>query len=65
MNKDFILLMMSQHYPHPQQFQLLSRKDLFSLEPDVADFLKSTEQEISNRVLNNIYAYASSANHNG
>ena len=60
MNRDFILLLISHHYPFYQQFQALSHKDLF-IETDVADFLQTTEQQVSKNVLDNIYAYASTA----
>ena len=56
MDRDFILLLFStHHYPFYQQF---SYRDLL-IEPDVADFLQTTEQRVSKNVLDNIYAYAS------
>ena len=60
MDRDFILLLMSFHYPFYKQFHALSHKDLH-IETDVADFLQTTEQQVSKDVLENIYAYASTA----
>ena len=60
MNLDFTILYLSYHYPFSQQFQLLSQKDLI-VEADVANFLQTTEQQVSRCVLDNIYAYASEA----
>ena len=60
MNIDFTFLLLSYHYPYTQQFQLLSKKDFF-LETDVSEFLQTTEQQVSRRVLDSIYAYASEA----
>ena len=60
MDRDFTLLLISHHYPFYQQFQTLSHDDLL-IETDVADFLKTTEQQVSKKALDNIYAYASTA----
>ena len=57
---DFTFLLISYHYPFSQQFQLLSRRD-FIVEADVAELLQTTEYQVSKRVLENIYAYASEA----
>ena len=62
MYKDYILLLISHYYPFYQHFHVLSHKD-FLLETDVADFLKTTEQQVSKDVLDNIYAYASTVKH--
>ena len=55
---DFTFLLISYFYPISQQFQLLSRKDFF-VEADVAYLLQKTEQQVSKRILENVYAYAS------
>jgi len=60
MHKDFTLLLLSFHYPFSRQFIVLSGKD-FSVEKDVADFLQTTEQRVSRRTLDKVYAYASDA----
>ena len=60
MNKDFIHLLISHHYPFYQQFQVLSNQDLL-IETDIADFLQTAEQQVNKDVLANIYAYASTA----
>jgi hypothetical protein len=60
MHKDFTLLLLTQHYPYSQQFQVLSHDD-FLIGADVAGFLKTTEQQVNKRVLDSVYAYASAA----
>ena len=58
MDKDLILLLISFHYPFYQQILAFAPDDLL-LEADVVDFLKTTEQQVSQNVLDNIYEYAS------
>ena len=58
MVKSFTLLLLSQHYPVSQQFQVLTYDDV-SIDTDVADFLQSNEQQASRHVLERIYAFAS------
>jgi hypothetical protein len=58
MNSDFTLLVFMQHYPYYRQIQMISRKDLL-IDDDVANFLPTTEQQVSKEILDNIYAYAS------
>ena len=60
MNKDFTLMIMLQHYPISQQLQVFSYKDLL-INADVADYLQTTEQQVSKSVLDSVYAYASAA----
>ena len=60
MYKDFTLILLSQHYPISQQFQLFSFKDVFA-DSDVADFLQTAELQINSCVLDSVYAYASEA----
>ena len=62
MNEDYTLLIVMQHYPIYQQLQVLSRKDTM-MDTEVADFLRTTEQEVSKDVLDNVYSYASAAVH--
>jgi hypothetical protein len=59
MAENFTLLLLSQHYPVSQQFQVLSYDDV-SIDADVTDFLKAAEQHVSRHVLDHINAYASS-----
>ena len=59
MAKNFTLLLLTQHYPVSQQFQVISSDDL-SIDADVADFLKTSEQQASRNVLDRINAFASS-----
>ena len=61
MDKDFTLLLLTQHHPVSQQFQILSYRDVASISTDVAGFLQTTEQQASKCVLDSIYAYASAA----
>jgi len=61
MNTDFTLLLLTQHYPFFQNLQLLSYNDNQIEDDDVAEFLQTTEQQISKRTLDNVYAYASAA----
>ena len=58
MVENFTLLLLSQHYPVSQQFQVIPY-DAVSIDTDVADFLQAAEQEASQHVLNRINAYAS------
>jgi len=58
MVENFTLLLLSQHYPVSQQFQVLSYDDV-SIDADVADYLQTAEQEASRYVLDRINAYAS------
>ena len=60
MVENFTLLLLSQHYPVSQQFQILSYDDV-SINTDVADFLQTAEQKASLHVMNRIYASASVA----
>ena len=60
MNEYFTLLLLSQHYPISQQFQIISYEDV-SVDADVADFLQTVEQYASQHVLDNIYTCASAA----
>jgi len=60
MEIDFTLLLLMQHYPITQQLHVLSKKDL-TIDTDVANCLQTTEQQISKRVLDNVYAYASAS----
>ena len=62
MDEHFTLLLLSQHYPFSQQLQVLSYDDV-SIDADIADFLHITEQQLSQRVIDNINAYASAAVH--
>ena len=60
MDKDFTLLLLTQHYPYSPQFQVLSYNNTL-IYADVADFLQTAEQQVNKRVLNRVYAYASAA----
>ena len=60
MYKDFTLFLLSFHHPFSRQFHLLSYEDLLEV-TDVSDFLKTTEQRVSKRILDKVYAYASKA----
>jgi len=62
MAENFTLLLLSQHYPVSQQFQVISFDDL-SIDADVADFLKAAEQKASLHVMDRINAYASATLH--
>ena len=57
MAENFTLLLLSQHYPVSQQFQVITYEDVY-IDADVADFLQSAEQEASRRVLDRINAFA-------
>jgi len=59
MAENFTLLLLLQHYPVFQQFQVLSYDDV-SIDADVADFLQAAEQQASRHVLDRINAFASS-----
>ena len=58
MAENFTLLLLSQHYPVSQQFQVLSYNDLL-IDTDVAEFLQAAEQTASRHVMDRINAYAS------
>ena len=62
MAENFTLLLLSQHYPVSQQFQVLSYDDV-SIDTDVAVFLETAEQKASPHVLNRINAFASATLH--
>ena len=57
MYENFTLLILSQHYPVSQQFQIFTCKDV-SIDTDVADYLQSAEQQISQHVVDRINACA-------
>jgi len=59
MAENFTLLLLTQHYPVSQQFQVISFDDV-SIDAEVADYLKSAEQQASWHVLDRIKTYASS-----
>jgi len=58
MQADYTLLLLVQHYPFFQHVHFLSKNDII-IEDDIAEFLRTTEQQISKRALDNVYAYAS------
>ena len=58
MIESFTLLLLLQHYPVSQQFQVLTYDDV-SIDTDVAHFLQSAEQEASRNVLDRINDFAS------
>ena len=60
MDENFTLLLLSQHYPFSQQLQVFSYDDV-SIDADIADFLHTAEQQVSQRVINNINIHASAA----
>ena len=60
MNDNFTLLILSQHYPISQRFQIISYEDV-SIDADVADFLQTAEQQVARQVLDSIYTRAASA----
>jgi len=60
MYKNFTLLILSQHYPVSQQFQVFSYEDM-SIDTDVADFLQASEQQASQHAMNSINACAAEA----
>ena len=60
MYRNFTLLILSQHYPVSQQFHVFSHEDL-SIDADVADFLQASEQQASQRTINNINICAAEA----
>ena len=57
MDKNFTLLLLTQHYPVSQQFQMISYGDV-SIDVDVADFLQAAEQQVSRQVLDSVYTNA-------
>ena len=61
MDRSYTLLILSQHYPVSQQFQVVSFKDDSSLDEDVADFMQTAEQHASQHILNSINACAAEA----
>jgi len=60
MNENFTLLLLSQHYPVSQRFQIFTYQDV-SIDTDVADFLRAAEQQVSQRVVDRVNACASIA----
>ena len=60
MNDHFTLLLLLQHYPVSQQFQIFTSKEL-SIDLDIADYLRSAEKQVSQHVLDRIYTCASMA----
>ena len=60
MNDHFTLLLLSQHYPVSQHFQIFTGKDV-SIDTDIADYLRSAEQQVSQRIVDRINACASMA----
>ena len=56
MDENFTLLLLSQHYPFSQQIQFLSNDDV-TIDADIADFLQSAEQQVSQHVIDRINAY--------
>jgi len=59
MYDNFTLLLLLQHYPVSQQFQVISFKDV-TIDADVADFLQTAEQRVDQYILDNVYTFASS-----
>ena len=49
-----------QHYPVSQQFQVISYEDV-TIDADVSGLLHAAEQRVAQYVLDDIYAFASSA----
>ena len=62
MNNHFTLLLLSQHYPVSQQFQIIRREDI-SIDAEVADLLQAGEERVSQHVLESIYIQALSERH--
>jgi len=60
MYDSFTLLFLSQHYPKSQSFQIFTFQDV-SIDAEIADFLGSVEQQVSQRVVDRINACASKA----
>ncbi|MDR1155663.1 MAG: hypothetical protein LBL04_13235 [Bacteroidales bacterium] len=60
MDENFTLLLLSQHYPTSQHLQFFSYDYVF-IGADVADLLQAAEQQVSQRSLDRINAYASAA----
>ena len=58
MDNHFTLLLLSQHYPISQQFQIISNEDV-SIDANIAGFLQAIEQRASQHVLDHIYTHAS------
>jgi len=58
MRPDFTFLYFSLHYPYFQHVLSFLLKDN-TVEVDVANFLQKTEQQVSNKTLDNVYAFAS------
>ena len=63
MDRNFTLLILSQHYPVSQQFQVFSYDDSVSLDTDVADFMQAAEQQASQHVMKSINTCAAEAVH--
>lgn len=60
MHENFTLLILSQYYPVSQHYQVITFKDM-SIDTDIADFLQSAEQQVSQQVMDRINEYASIA----
>ena len=58
MFRNFTLLILSQHYPISQQFQVFSCENNVSFDADVAGFMQAAEQQASQHVMDSINAYA-------
>ena len=61
MDRSFTLLILLQHYPVSQQFQIVSFEDDTSLDADVAGLMQAAEQQASQHVINNINTCAADA----
>ena len=57
MADNFTLLLLSQHYPLSPQLRILSFDDV-SIDEEIAAFLQTNEQQASQHVLDNVYAFA-------
>jgi hypothetical protein len=60
MSENFTLLLLLQHYPVSQQFQVISYKDI-TVDADITDFLQTAEQHVDQHVLDDIYTFATLA----
>ncbi len=56
----FTLLFLSQPLPNLPQIQILPYKDV-SIDMEVADFLHHAEQQVTPRVLDKVYSFASAS----
>lgn len=61
MDRNFTLLILSQHHPVSQQFQVVSFEDDMMIDADVADLMQASEQQASQRVIHCINACAAEA----